>query len=139
MEITNVAAIAVANNENIPFTETVIPGSQCIIHREGSGLVTLRGITTQARARYKVEYSGNIAVPTDGVVGAISIAIAINGEPIQATRMIATPANAVEYFNVSAATYIDVPKGCCANIAIKNTSGQIINIANSNLIVTREA
>jgi len=50
-----------------------------------------------------------------------------------------TPAAVAEFFNVSGFVYIDVPKGCCNYLAVQNTSGQAINVANSNLIITREA
>lgn len=139
MEITNINTVTVPAGQNVPFTETAVRGSACIQHREGSGVVTLRGVTNQCRARYKVEYSGNIAIPTGGTVGEISIALALAGEPLQATEMIVTPAAVENFFNVSAATYIDVPKGCCANVAVENTSDQDILVANSNLVITREA
>lgn len=138
-ELTNIATTPVEAGQNLPFTETAVRGSACIQHRDGSGVVTLRGITNQCRARYLVDYSGNIAVPTGGTAGEISLAIAIAGEPLQSTRMRVTPAAVGEFFNVSAAAYIDVPKGCCANIAIENTSDQTVDVANSNLIITREA
>lgn len=139
MEITNISTVTVPEGQNVPFTETAVKGSACIQHREGSGVVSLRGITNQCRARYKVEYSGNIAIPTGGTVGAISLAIALEGEALQATQMIVTPAAVENFFNVSAATYIDVPKGGYANVAIENTSDQAILVANSNLVITREA
>ena len=47
---------------------------------------------------------------------------------------------AVENFwNVSAQVYIDVPKGCCSTVAVQNTSGQTIEVQNSNLTVVRVA
>jgi hypothetical protein len=52
----------------------------------------LRGITNQCRARFKVTFGGNIAIPTGGTVGPISLAIAIDGEAVPATTMIVTPA-----------------------------------------------
>lgn len=139
MELTNIGTINVAANGNVPFTETPVEGGACIKHRDGSGIVTLRGLTNQHRARFLVQFAANIAVPTDGTVGEISLAIALEGEPLQATLMRVTPAAAGEFFNVSAFAFIDVPKGCCQHLAIENTSGQAIDVANSNLIVTREA
>lgn len=132
----------VETNQNILFTDTPIKGSCSIIHRDGSGLVTLRGLTSnQCRARFKVTFGGNIAVPAGATVGPISVAIAINGESITSTRMIVTPAAVAEYFNVGRSVYIDIPKGCCSQISIKNTSpdGLSINIQNANLIVERVA
>ncbi len=41
--------------------------------------------------------------------------------------------------DIAAAIYIDVPRGCCVNIAIENTSDQAISVTNANIVVTREA
>lgn len=138
-EYVAVAAQEVAANGNVVFTNTAVKGSNCIQHREGSGIVTLRGITNQCRARYFVDFSANIAVPTGGTAGAISLAIAISGEPVLSSQMISTPAAVAQFNNVSTGIYVDVPKGCCVNIAVENTSGVAIDVANANLVVTREA
>lgn len=126
--------------QNVFFTDTVTCGNISISHRENSGLVTLRGVTnSQCRARFKVTFGGNVAIPTGGTVGPISLAIAIEGEAVPATTMIVTPAAVEQFFNVSASTFIDVPKGCCMTVSVKNTSTEAIEIQNANLIVTREA
>lgn len=138
-EFTANALQTVLQGEDVAFTETPVCGTKCIVHRQGSGVVKLRGITNQCKARFLVSYSGNIQIPTGGTVEAISLAIAIDGEPLQSTRMIVTPAAAENLFNVSAQAYVDVPCGCCSTIAVQNTSGQTIEVQNSNLIVVREA
>lgn len=139
MEITANAVQTVAANQNVLFTETAVPGSCSILHRDGSGLVTLRGLTRQCRARFKVTFGGNIAIPTTGAVGAIKMAIAIDGEPAPTTTMIATPSAGEEYFNIFSAIYLDVPAGCCITIAVENISTQPILVQNANLIVERVA
>lgn len=138
-EYVAVANQSVATNGNVVFTNTAVQGSNCIKHREGSGIITLRGITNQCRARFFVEFSANIAVPTGGTAGAISLAIAISGEPVLSSQMISTPAAVEQFNNVSTGIYVDVPAGCCVNIAVENTSNQAIAVANANIIVTREA
>ena len=139
MELTANALQTVALNQNIIFTDTVVCGNCSIVHRDGSGLVTLRGITKQCRARFKVTFGGNIALPAGGTVGPISLAIAINGEPVATTTMIYTPAAVEEFGNVFSAIYIDVPAGCCSQISVRNTSTQSIDVQNANLIVERVA
>ena len=109
------------------------------VHRDGSGLVTLRGITNQCRARYRITFGGNIAIPTGGTVAAISLALSIDGEPIDTTTMIATPAAVENYWNVSSSIFIDVPRGCCYSLGVRNTSDQAINVQNANLIIERVA
>ena len=138
-EYVAVANQSVATNGNVVFTNTAVQGSNCIKHREGSGIITLRGITNQCRSRFFVEFSANIAVPTGGTAGAISLAIAISGEPVLSSQMTSTPAAVEQFNNVSAGIYVDVPAGCCVNIAVENTSNQAIDVANANIIVTREA
>lgn len=139
MEITAVALQEVAENQNVLFTDTVICGNPSIVHRAGSGLVTLRGLTNQCRAQYKVSFGGNIAIPTGGTVEEISIALTIDGEPLGSTLMIETPAAVEQFSNVFSAVYIAVPRGCCVTVGVRNTSAQAINVQNANLIVERVA
>lgn len=139
MEITANSVQTVATGQNILYTDTVVAGNQCILHREGSGIVKLRGLTNQCRARFKITFNGNIAIPTSGTVVAISAAIAISGEPVATTNMIVTPAAGENYFNIASVTFVDVPSGCCTDISVKNTSTQNILVQNANLIIERVA
>lgn len=139
-EYTATALQTVAANQDVLFTNTAICSSNnSIIHRQGSGIVTLRGITNQCRARFKVTFGANIAIPSTETVSPISLAIAINGEPVLSTNMIVTPAAVGQFFNVSRSIYIDVPSGCCSQISIKNTSTGPVSVQNANLIVERVA
>ena len=139
MELTANAIQTVAANANVLFTDTVVGGNCAIMHRDGSGLVTLRGLTNQCRARFRVSFGGNIALPTGGTVGPISLAIAVNGEPVASTTMISTPAAVEEFNNVFSAIFLDIPKGCCSQISVRNISDQPIDVQNANLIVERVA
>lgn len=139
MEIIADAVQTVNAGQNVYFTDTVICGNNSITHRSNSGLVTLRGLTDQCRARYRVTFGGNIAIPTGGTVGAIQLAIAIQGEAIPATTMIVTPAAVENFFNVHADTFIEVPRGCCITVAVENTSTTAILVENANLTVVRTA
>lgn len=139
MEIIAVATQTVAENQNVLFTDSITCGNCSITHRDGSGLVTLRGTTNQCRARYKVSFGGNIAIPTGGTVEAISLALAIDGEALGSSTMIVTPAAVEEYFNVFGAMFVDVPKGCCLTASIQNVSAQPILVQNANFIIERVA
>lgn len=144
-------------NQNV-ILDTVIPcGKGYVYHRNQSGIVTLRGIVKNPNAcfaRYQVEFNGNIAIPSGGTVGPISVALAIDGEPILTSRAIVTPAATAEepptsanFFNVTSTAIITVPKGCCFNIAVENTSGPAaaggvspeILVQNANFTVARIA
>lgn len=139
MELISNAIQTVASNQNVLFTDTVVKGNCSIVHRDGSGLVTLRGITDQCRARYRVSFGGNVAIPTGGTVGPISLALAINGEAVAATTMISTPAAVEEYNNIFSAVFLDVPRGCCFQVSVTNLTEDPIEVQNANLIVERVA
>ena len=139
MEITATALQSVETDQNILFTDEVTCGSCSIGWRQGSGLVFMRGTTQQCRARFKVTFGGNIAVPDGGTAGPIGLALAINGEAVPSTRMIVTPTVTEAFFNVFSAIFIDVPKGCCLQVSVQNTSDQTVSVQNANLIVERVA
>jgi hypothetical protein len=139
MEIIANALQTVAANQSVYFTDTVVCGGCSIIHRNDSGLVTLKGNTNQCRARYRVSFGANIALPADGTVGPISLALAIDGEPIPATTMTVTPAAVEQFFNVSSTVFIDVPRGCCQTVSVRNITTDDVDVQNANLIVERVA
>lgn len=139
MEIIANALQTVQANQNVYFTDTVVCGGCAITHRDDSGLINLRGLTNQCRARFKVSFGGNIAVPTGETVGPISLAIAVDGEAVRSTVMTVTPAAVEEFFNVFSSVYIDVPAGCCATISVQNISTIPVEVQNANLIAERRA
>lgn len=139
MELTANTLQTVAANQNVLFTEVAVKGNCSISHRDGSGLVTLRGITNQCRARFKITFGANVAIPEGGTVAPISLAIAVAGEAIGPTTMISTPAAAEEFNNVFTAIFLDVPAGCCYTISVRNISEDAIDVQNANLIVERVA
>lgn len=139
MEITAVTLQTVEANQNIQFSDVAVRGSCSIIHREGSGLVTLRGLTDQCRARYRVTFGANVALPDGAAVAPITVAISINGEAIGSATMITTPAATESFDNISASVFINVPSGCCYTISVKNLSTGAIEVTNANLIAERVA
>lgn len=132
----------VNSGQNIQLTDSIPCPRGYVIHRNGSGIITLRGIVNNACgnfARYQILAKGNIAIATGGTVDPISVAITLNGEALQSSMSILTPA-AVDEFNpaVVVAT-ITVPKGCCQTVAIENISGQTITAQNWVVDVSRVA
>ena len=122
-----------------------------VIHRPGSGILTLRGLVNNPCAyfaRYRVSFDGNIAVPEGGTAGEIQLALAIGGEVVPTSIATATPTAANAYWNVSGFAIIDVPKGCCYTVAVENASvsadpattpASALNLRNLNVEVTRMA
>lgn len=137
-------------NGNVLLNTNIPCNKGYVFHRNESGIVILRGIVNNpcgCFARYQVTFNGNIAVPEDGTVGEIAVSLAIDGEPIQTSRAIVTPAAVDEYFNVTSTAIVTVPKGCCFSVAVENVSegataadpATAINVQNANLVVSRIA
>jgi len=142
--------------QNVPFGQNLLlidsipcPRGQ-VIHRNGSGILTLRGCASgnSCFARYEVTFNGNLAVPEGGTAAAIAVALAIDGEPLQSSRAIVTPAAVEQYFNVTSTAIITVPRGCCYTVALENVNAgvggdivdeQTISVADGNLTVARIA
>lgn len=137
-------------NQPVLLRDSIPCNRGYVYHRPESGVLTLRGIVNNPSccfARYMVTFNGNIAVPTDGTVGAIAVALAQSGEPIQTSKAIVTPAAVEEYFNVTSTAIITVPRGCCFDVSVENVSEgataadtpTAIEVQNANLVVTRIA
>ena len=139
---------AVSLNQPAIFNNSIPCPRGNVYHEDGTGIFTLRGNTTNCFARYQVTFNGNIAVPEGGTVGAIAVALAVNGEPRLTSRAIVTPAAVEEYFNVTSTAIITVPRGCCFTLSLRAvaasedptvTPAPIINLQNANLDITRIA
>jgi hypothetical protein len=144
-------------NQNVLLQSSIPCGKGYVYHREGSGILTLKGVVnnpTACFARYQVTFNGNIAVPSDGTVGPIAIALAINGEPIQTSKAVYTPAAVAadpptdaNFGNVTSTAIITVPKGCCFTLSVENDStgataadpAPAILVKNANLTISRIA
>lgn len=144
-----VAEQEVALNAPIIFTASIPCTKGYVYHEDETGIFILRGITcNQCFATYQVTYNGNIAVPAEGDITPIAVAITVNGEPRITSRAIYTPAAVDEYGNVTSTCIIKVPKGCCFTISVEYVTGVTdgvtiptgnINVLNSNLVIDRIA
>lgn len=111
-----------------------------IQHRDDSGIFFLKGSNNGCRAVYRVTFDGNIAVSAGGTVGAISVALTINGEALGNATATVTPAAVSNFFNVSISTFIDVPCGCCVTVSVENVSAATsIDVSNANIMFERVA
>ena len=126
-------------------------GKRYVLHRPGSGILTLRGIVNNPCtrfARYRVAFDGNIAVPEGGTAGEIQLALAIDGEIVPTSIATATPTVVDAYWNVNGFAIVDVPGGCCYTVSVRNASvsadpattpAPALNVRNLNVEVTRIA
>ena len=151
------SAQEVQPNQNVLLQSSIPCGKGYVYHREGSGILTLKGVVNNPSAcfaRYQVTFNGNIALPTGATVGPIAIALAINGEPIQTSKAVFTPAAVAtdpptdeNFGNVTSTAIITVPRGCCFTLSVENDStgataaapAPAILVKNANMTVSRIA
>lgn len=62
----------VAVDQNVLLADSIPCPRRNVLHRNGSGILTLRGCGSNCFARYQITYGANIAVPEGGTVGAIA-------------------------------------------------------------------
>lgn len=135
-------------NAPVLFTSSIPCRKGYIIHEDETGVFILRGITDKCFARYQVIFNANIALPAGATVGAIAVAITVNGEPRSTSRAIFTPAAVETYGNITSTAIITVPKGCCFTVAVEAVPATsdpaivpapVITVQNANFTITRIA
>lgn len=142
-EWTNNAVQIVNPGETIVFTENPVPCNRGLVrHRDGTGNFLLAGVVPNGRccqssADYICEFGANLSIPTGGTVGAISVAIMIDGATVPASTMEVTPAAVDEYFNVSREMSVQIWRGCCESVSVRNTSDQPIQVRNATISFSR--
>ena len=142
----------VSLNTAIPFIDSIPCNKGYVIHASGSGIFVLRGVVnnpTSCFARYELEFTGNISIPTGGAVTPIATAIVISGEERNGSRSITTPAAVDEYGNVTSRATVDVPRGCCFTASVEYVNGTVndpatvptplINVVDGSLSIRRTA
>lgn len=143
---------SVSLNNAIPFIDSIRCNKGYVFHQNGSGIFILRGIVNNPRscfARYEIEFTGNIAIPTGGAITPIATAIVVSGEERTGSRSIFTPAAVDEYGSVTSRATVDVPRGCCFTVSVEYVNGTvndpattptpIINVIDGSLSIVRTA
>lgn len=144
-EYTAVATQTVNPGETVIFTASPDACSRGFVrHRDETGNFLLSGwlpnscgCRCKKNATYLIDFGANVSIPEGGTVGPISLAIAVDGATLPASIMTVTPAAAEEEFNVSRAINVDVWRGCCETVSVRNISDQPIQVQNANIIFAR--
>ena len=139
---------SVSLNAPVIFSASIPCRKGYIYHEDETGIFILRGITNQCFATYQATFNGNIAIPEEGDVTPIAVAITVNGEPRLTSRAIFTPAEVEEFGNVTSTAIIKVPKGCCFSLSVDAvpasadptvTPAPVIDVQNANFVIDRIA
>lgn len=113
----------VALNGALPFDIVSTPCNKGNVIPLTTGVLTLKGNTSNKFARYDVTVQGNIAVPTGGDLTAIALGITINGVVIPDSVAIITPQAVEEYGHINTSIPINVPCGCCVSVSAAYVDG----------------
>lgn len=143
---------SVALNQPITFIDSIPCNKGYVCHNNSSGIFILRGIVRNPNAcfaRYEIEFTGNIAIPTNGAITPIATAIVVSGEEQNGSRAIVTPTVVDSYGNVTSRTIVDVPRGCCFTVSVEYVNGTVndptvtptplINVIDGSLSIDRIA
>lgn len=107
----------VSLNGTFPFDIVSIPCNRGCVIPIATGILNLRGGSSNRFARYEVELLANVAIPENGELTPIGVAITLNGVPIPESVAIITPAAAEDVWHISTSATITVPCGCCVSVS----------------------
>lgn len=132
----------VALNGTIPFDIVSIPCNTGNVIPLTTGVLTLRGRTSNKFARYLVSVQGNVAIPTGGAVTPIGLGITINGSVVPESVAIVTPAAVGDFWHINTSVVITVPCGCCISVSaayVDATEDDAATTPTPSILVRREA
>lgn len=115
--------VNVALNGTIPFDIVSIPCNKGCVIPLTTGVLTLKGNTSNKFARYDVRVQANVAIPEEGEVTPIAIGITINGIVVPESVAIYTPQEVEEYGHINTVIPVTVPCGCCISVSAVYVDG----------------
>lgn len=107
----------VALNNTVPFDIVSIPCNRGCVIPITTGVLTLKGNTSNRFARYEVKLQANVAIPEGGAVTPIALAITLNGVAIPDSVAIVTPVATEEFWHINTSVTITVPCDCCISVS----------------------
>ena len=140
----------VALNNTIPFNIVSIPCNKGCVVPITTGVLTLKGSTSNRFARYEVDLQANVAIPEGGTVTPLAVAVTLNGVAIPDSVAIVTPAATEEVWHIHTTATVTVPCECCVSVsaayvdateddATVTPTPSILVRRNASLIVQRTA
>ncbi len=99
----------------------------------GSSTIFMNFAMTEMRMRSR-DMSG---FPTGETVGAVSLALAIDGSADNTTIMTATPAAVEELFNVGRCVSMSIWNGCCESVAVQNVGTTPVTVNAPRISINR--
>jgi hypothetical protein len=132
----------VALNGTFPFDIVSIPCNKGNVIPITTGVLTLKGGSSNRFARYEVTLQANVSIPDGGAITPIAVAITLNGVAIPDSVAIVTPLADGDVWHVNTSTTITVPCGCCVSVSgayVDATEDDAIVIPTPSISVRRRA
>lgn len=132
----------VALNGTIPFDIVSIPCNTGNVIPITTGVLTLKGKTSNRFARYEVTVQANITIPEGGAVTPIALGITLNGVVIPESVAIYTPAAVGDNGHINTSVPITVPCGCCVSVSaayVDGTEDDAATTPTPSILVRRQA
>lgn len=132
----------VALNGTIPFDIVSIPCNKGNVIPLTTGVLTLKGNTSNSFARYEVNVQANVAVPAEGELTPIAIGVTINGVVVPESVAIYTPQAVEEYGHINTSITVTVPCGCCVSVSaayVDGTEDDAAVVPTPSILVRRRA
>lgn len=132
----------VALNGTIPFDIVSIPCNKGNVIPLTTGVLTLKGNTSNSFARYEVNVQANLAVPEGGELTPVAIGLTINGVVVPESVAIYTPQAVDEYGHISTSITVTVPCGCCVSVSaayVDGTEDDATVVPTPSILVRRRA
>lgn len=132
----------VALNGTIPFDIVSIPCNKGNVIPLTTGVLTLKGNTSNSFARYEVNVQANVAVPESGELTPVAIGITINGVVVPESVAIYTPQAVEEYGHINTSITVTVPCECCVSVSaayVDGTEDDATVVPTPSILVRRRA
>ena len=132
----------VALNGTIPFDIVSIPCNKGNVIPLTTGVLTLKGNTSNSIARYEVNVQANVAVPEGGELTPVAIGITIGGVVVPESVAIYTPQAVDEYGHINTSITVTVPCGCCVSVSaayVDGTEDDAAVVPTPSILVRRRA
>ena len=132
----------VSLNNTIPFNAVSIPCNSGLVTPLATGILNLKGRTSNKFARYKVTLKANVQIPTGGAVTAVALGIKVDGATIPESVAIITPAAVEQYQHINTDAIVTVPSGCCVTVSasyVDGTEDDATVTPTTSIAVRREA
>lgn len=105
------------------------------VRQTATGVIRLSGQCGRSVTQYHVIFEANVAIPTGGTAGAITLGLTLDGVTLPGSVAVVTPAAAGDVWHISINELIDVSCGDAVTIAVQNLSGVDIEMRNAILLV----